>query len=260
MSNPAPDSREEVARGSDDGMTAWIVSPHLLVAQAVTAALRSVGAPVELRAWETLVRDVGAERDLAGVTGTQHVVALFDGLDSEEAVEEVRRLVALGGVRVVVVTSSPGAVGWGGTLEDPAVEVVTMATSINQLADVVQRFTTGESLMEPEARAELHAAWSRAVDRRERLVTMLGTLSPQQLRVLELLASGRRVWEVAELLRVTDGTVRSHVKTLRAKLGAKSQLEAVAMLRQAYEVGQDTDLVPRPRLALADESGVASRR
>ena len=257
MSNPAPDSREEVARESDDGTTAWVVSPHLLVAQAVTAALRSVGAHVELRAWETLVQDVGAERD--GVA-TRHVVALFDGLDSEAAVEEIGRLVSLGGVRVVVVTSSPGAVGWGGTLVDSAVDVVTMATSINQLADVVERFTAGESLMEPETRAELQAAWSQAVDRRQRLVTMLGTLSPQQLRVLELLASGRRVWEVAELLRVTDGTVRSHVKTLRAKLGAKSQLEAVAMLRQVYEVGQDAELVPRPRLALADESGVGSRR
>ena len=257
MSNPAPDGREGVARETDDGITAWVVSPHLLVAQAVTAALRSVGAPVELRAWETLVQDVSSGRD--GI-GTRHVVALFDGLDSEAAVEEIGRLVSLGGVRVVVVTSSPGAVGWGGALEDAAVDVVTMATSVTQLADVVQRFTAGESLMEPETRAELHAAWMQAVDRRRHLVTMLGTLSPQQLRVLELLASGRRVWEVAELLRVTDGTVRSHVKTLRAKLGAKSQLEAVAMLRQVYETGQDADLVPHPRLALADESGVGARR
>jgi DNA-binding NarL/FixJ family response regulator len=257
MSNAAPDRRADVARDSDDAITAWVVSPHLLVAQAVTAALRSVGAHVELRAWETLVDDVRAERD---AVATRHVVALFDGLDSEAAVEEIRRLVSSGDVRVVVVTSSPGAIGWGGLLGDPAVDVVTMTTSINQLADVVQRLTAGESLMEPEMRAEVQAAWSQAVDRRQRLVTMLGTLSPQQLRVLELLASGRRVWEVAELLGVTDGTVRSHVKTLRAKLGAKSQLEAVAMLRQVYEGGQDADLVPRPRLALADESGIGSRR
>lgn len=257
MSDPAPDRREGVARESVGGITAWVVSPHLLVAQAVTAALRSVGAHVELRAWETLVEDAVSQRD---ATATRYVVALFDGLDSEAAVAEVGRLVALGGVRVVVVTSSPGAVGWGGALEDPAVEVVTMATTINQLADVVQRFTAGQSLMEPETRAELHAAWSQAVDRRQRLVTMLGTLSPQQLRVLELLASGRRVWEVAEQLRVTDGTVRSHVKTLRAKLGAKSQLEAVAMLRQVYEIGEDVELVPRPRMAMADDSGVGSRR
>jgi DNA-binding NarL/FixJ family response regulator len=257
MSNPAPDSRDPVARESDGGITAWVVSPHLLVAQAVTAALRAAGVDVELRAWETLVEDVTAERDSGA---TRHVIALFDGLDSEEAVAEIGRLVSLGGVRVVVVTSTPGAVGWGGALEHPAVEVVTMATSITQLADVVERFASGEPLMEPEARADLRAAWSQAVDRRQRLVTMLGTLSPQQLRVLELLASGRRVWEVAELLRVTDGTVRSHVKTLRAKLGAKSQLEAVAMLRQVYEVGQDADIVPRPRMELADDSGVASRR
>ena len=34
---------------------------------------------------------------------------------------------------------------------------------------------------------------------------------------------------------VTEGTVRSHVKALRAKLGARTQLKAVAMLHQAYD-------------------------
>ena len=50
--------------------------------------------------------------------------------------------------------------------------------------------------------------------------------------------------EIAHLLGVADGTVRSHVRTLRAKLGAKSQIEAVAMLRQ---VEQSAPGVPHPR-------------
>ena len=78
------------------------------------------------------------------------------------------------------------------------------------------------------------------------------SLSPQQLKVLELLASGRRVAEVAELLGVADGTVRSHVKALRAKLGARTQLEAVAMLRQVYELLDRAVVVPRPRGAPAE--------
>ncbi len=79
-------------------------------------------------------------------------------------------------------------------------------------------------------------------------MSLIATLSPRQQRVLELLASGRRVHEVAELLGVTDGTVRSHVKTLRNKIGARTQLEAVAMLRQVHEVGDSiAPAMIRPR-------------
>ena len=40
----------------------WVLSPHLLVAQAVTAALRSVGVPAETRRWESVV-----DEDVSGV-------------------------------------------------------------------------------------------------------------------------------------------------------------------------------------------------
>jgi FixJ family two-component response regulator len=78
--------------------------------------------------------------------------------------------------------------------------------------------------------------------------------------VLELLATGRQVAETAELLGVASGTVRSHVRSLRSKLGAKTQLEAVAMLRQVQEVVDAADLVPRPRAAPAGASEAGARR
>ena len=135
-----------------------------------------------------------------------------------------------------------------------------MATSVLQLARVVQRFAAGERLMDLEKRTEMREAWAKALDRRQHLVQLVHTLTPQQLRVLELLSSGRRVREVAELLGVTSGTVRSHVKTLRGKLGAKTQLEAVAVLRQVHEVGDGADLVPRPRAAPADAEEAWARQ
>jgi hypothetical protein len=50
------------------------------------------------------------------------------------------------------------------------------------------------------------------------------------------------------------------VKTLRGKLGARTQLEAVAMLRQVHEVGDGADLVPRPRAVPAAAEEVPARR
>ena len=261
MERAAPWTDERALPAVNGRATAWVVSPHLLVAQAVTAALRSVGAKVELHAWDAVVLDARARPDLSVA---QHVVAIFDGfegVDDPEVVEEVGRMVALGGVRVAAVTSHPSASWWGGLVAGGAVDVVTMTSTVAQLADVVERFTAGQSLMRPEEREALRAAWAEAIDKLREARALIATLSPQQLRVLELLAAGRRVREVAELLGVSDGTVRSHVKALRNKLGARTQLEAVALLAQVHEVGGSvTHLIPQPRQPSPGDRGVSTPR
>ncbi|MDR7252439.1 DNA-binding NarL/FixJ family response regulator [Nocardioides sp. BE266] len=239
------------------GAPPWVVSPHLLVAQAVGAALTAEGLPVAVHAWETMVHEAELSMDQGAAP---HVVVILDALDSRGVRDKITRLLSLGEVRVAVITSGPPAAWWGGLLESEAVDVVSLATSVQQLVRVVQRFAAGDPLMDLEKRAEMRDAWSKALDRRQHLVQLVRTLTPQQLRVLELLSSGRRVREVAELLGVTSGTVRSHVKTLRGKLGAKTQLEAVAMLRQVHEVGDGADLVPRPRAATAGTGEPSVRR
>ena len=249
--------RMPTARSSTDRVTTWVVSPHLLVAQAVTAALTSAGARVEARAWETLVEDAWASRDREG---TRHVVAVFDGIDSLTVVEDISRLVSVGDVRVAVVIPSPEALWWGGLLEGSAVDLVTTATSVSQLVEVVERLTAGDLLMEPEKRIAVRVAWLRALDNRRHLIAQMRTLTPQQLRVLELLAAGHRSREVADLMGVTVGTVRSHIKALRAKLAAKTQLEAVAMLRRVYQLEDGPSLVPRPRESVAAPEGKNRRR
>ncbi len=228
----------------------WVLSPHLLVAQAVTAALRSVGVPAETRRWESVVDDDGSPVPVASRPAV--VVAIVDGVDNSAVVGHVEALAQPGDARVVVVSSPDTSTRWGGLLSNDAVDVVTVTTSVSQLADVVQRLTAGSSSMDPEERAALRTSWAMDRDRRRHVRDQLESLSPQQRRVLELLASGRRVAEVGVEMGVAEGTVRSHVKALRAKLGASTQLKAVAMFHQAYDASGGTDLVPRPRGAGED--------
>ena len=54
-------------------------------------------------------------------------------------------------------------------------------------------------------------------------------LSARELEVLRLLANARLVDEIAEELYLSPHTVRNHVKRILAKLGARSQLEAVVV-------------------------------
>lgn len=235
----------------------WVVSPHRLVAQAVVAALGPTGARVQFHAWEDVHDDL---RTGVGGKGVRHLLAIFEGVEPRGAADAIRRFVSVGDVRVAIVTSPPEAAWWGGLLQSPAVDVVTVSTSLDQLADVVDRFVRDVPLMNQEDRDALVWAWAEALDKRRHLVGRVDALSHQQRKVLELLASGRRVHEVAELMGLADGTVRSHVKSLRAKLGARTQLEAVAMLQQVEELSRATDLVPRPRSPSDHAEGSAHSR
>ena len=206
----------------------WVLSPHLLVAQAVTAALRSVGVPAETRRWESVVDDDGSPVPV--VSRPAVVVAIVDGVDNSAVVGHVEALAQPGDARVVVVSSPDTSTRWGGLLSNDAVDVVTVTTSVSQLADVVQRLTAGTSSMDPEERAALRTSWARDRDRRRHVRDQLESLSPQQRRVLELLASGRRVAEVGVEMGVAEGTVRSHVAALLRKLGARDRATLAAAL------------------------------
>jgi LuxR family quorum sensing-dependent transcriptional regulator len=51
---------------------------------------------------------------------------------------------------------------------------------------------------------------------------------PRWLAVLHMLSHGRRTKETAELLELSEETVRSHVKKAIAKLGVRNVVQAVA--------------------------------
>lgn len=57
-------------------------------------------------------------------------------------------------------------------------------------------------------------------------------LSAREIEVLRLLVSGRRNREVANALDITEGTVKLHVSSILAKLGANDRTEAVTIALQ----------------------------
>jgi DNA-binding CsgD family transcriptional regulator len=55
-----------------------------------------------------------------------------------------------------------------------------------------------------------------------------GALTPRELEILRIVATGVSTKGTAEKLHVSPATVRNHVQSLLGKLGAHSRLEAVA--------------------------------
>ena len=79
---------------------------------------------------------------------------------------------------------------------------------------------------------------AHAGGRRIRVGRLLGpaapTLSPREMEVLGLLKDGRSNEEIAEVLGISDQTVKTHLRALREKLGAADRAGAVG---KAFELG-----------------------
>jgi RNA polymerase sigma factor (sigma-70 family) len=68
--------------------------------------------------------------------------------------------------------------------------------------------------------------------RRPRLQDQLTTLSPQQFRVLRLLADGMLNKQIAEMLEVSEGTVRAHVTAILRKLHVSTRTQAAILVTE----------------------------
>ncbi|MDZ5619886.1 response regulator transcription factor [Nocardioides bizhenqiangii] len=100
------------------------------------------------------------------------------------------------------------------------------------LVDAVHVLARGDALLAPAVTRrviELFATTPVPTAPRE-----LALLSPRELEVLRLLATGRSNAEIAENLFVSDATVKTHVSSVLSKLGIRDRVQAVIY---AYEAG-----------------------
>src|SRR6266540_3876911 len=63
----------------------------------------------------------------------------------------------------------------------------------------------------------------------------LTLLTPREIEVLEAMTDGLSTTKIASLLGISGATVRSHVKSLLAKLGLHSRVEAVSLILRSDE-------------------------
>ena len=102
-----------------------------------------------------------------------------------------------------------------------------------ELLHAIEVVARGESLLSPEVTATVIREFARRPDRPE-LGARLQELTPREREVLALLARGFSNVEIARELFVGEGTVKTHVARVLAKLGVRDRVQAVVY---AYEAG-----------------------
>ncbi|HZU00761.1 MAG TPA: LuxR C-terminal-related transcriptional regulator, partial [Ktedonobacteraceae bacterium] len=103
----------------------------------------------------------------------------------------------------------------------------TLGKSVSR--DYVQKLLA--AFPQTETEHTVAHAGARATEQSSAAASLLEPLSIREQEVLELLAAGMSNQEIARRLVVTEGTVKTHIKSIYGKLGVHSRTQAVARAR-----------------------------
>jgi DNA-binding NarL/FixJ family response regulator len=153
-------------------------------------------------------------------------------LDGISATREV--LTALPDVKVVILTTFEQDDYIFGALSAGASGFLLKRTAPEELVAAIHTIAAGDSLLSPSVTSRViermarHPAPDGSTDAR------LEELTPREREVLELVARGLSNGEIAAALVIGESTVKTHVKRILLKLGARDRVQAVIF---AYESG-----------------------
>jgi len=138
-------------------------------------------------------------------------------------------------VRVVVVTTFDLDEYVHAALRGGAVGFLLKDAGPALLVEAVRAAAAGESLISPAVTVRLLQQLSGPASSTAR--TPREPLTPRELDVVRLVARGLTNAEVAGELFVSLGTVKAHLGSVQAKLGARNRVEVAAWAWEAGEVG-----------------------
>lgn len=235
-------------KGENGSMTpvgvVLILSRLQLMSQTVTAALQGRGVHAETTGWAAGVHR--ATHDLTEID----VVLLLDDLEDRDSVEATQALVAASSARFLVLTNHPEGPGWGALLSGGAAALMPSESSLDDVEEGVALVLRGGSPMPDGRRDRLVREWESWLAEDDHLRARMALLSPNERRVLELLARGYRLDDIGAELEIAEATVGSHVESMRRKLGVGDQLDAVAVVhRLDGSIGGSPLTFPRQRKA-----------
>lgn len=177
---------------------------------------------------------------LAAVDGARrldpHVVLMDIRMPHLDGLEATRRILAAGGdaPRILILTT------FG--LEDYVYEALRAGASGFLLKDApaedilaaVEAVARGDALLDPAVTRAVIGRFASLPEPRAELVAQLEELTPRERDVLGLIGRGLSNIEIAEELVVAEGTVKTHVGRIFAKLGLRDRVQAVIF---TYEAG-----------------------
>ncbi|MGX9886464.1 response regulator [Streptomyces sp. NPDC002276] len=179
----------------------------------------------------------GAEA-LAAVRRTRPDVVLMDiRMPRMDGIEATRRILADGpdGTRVIILTTYDLDHYVYAALTAGASGFLLKDVSPEHLVAAVRLVQSGDALLAPAITRRLIERFAqREEDRPAGLHRDLSGLTPRELEVLRLLATGLSNAELADRLLLSPTTIKTHIGRILSKLNLRDRVQAVVL---AYETG-----------------------
>jgi DNA-binding NarL/FixJ family response regulator len=153
------------------------------------------------------------------------VVVMDLNMPGLSGIEATRRLVETSAsTKVLVLTVSADEADVTGAILAGASGYVLKAGPVEEVVAGIRAVAAGQSLISPQvAKFMLEHLRESTADVRE----LAGTrLSGRELEVLGLLAEGRANQEIADLLVISQSTVRNHISSILLKLQVENRVQA----------------------------------
>lgn len=150
-----------------------------------------------------------------------------------DGVEATRRLhTAQPGSRVIMLTTFDDDEYVFEALRNGAAGYLLKDTSPEKLFEAVRATARGESFLQPSIAAKVVDEFARLAKLSpERPQALPEALSPRELEILRLIATGASNRDIAAQLYITEGTVKNHVTEILGKLGVSDRTKAALKAR-----------------------------
>lgn len=132
-------------------------------------------------------------------------------------------------------------------IESGASSYLLKSASGDEIVESIRAAAAGRNLIPAVAIADALARDRETTREHSRQAEVLASLTPREREILALMAEGADNRAVAQRLHISYATVRTHVRSILAKLGARSQLDAVAKASQLGFRGLNQRFTPLRR-------------
>jgi DNA-binding NarL/FixJ family response regulator len=213
-----------------------IADDHPMVRDALASALRSAFAAAAVSFAGTYAETQAA---LAAAPEADLLILDLDmpGMQGLAGLAALRSAHPTVPVAIVSATTNPAAMRQA--IEMGAAGFIPKLAPSERFLEVIRAILSGVVWLPPEASDRALAANDREI------AVRAAHLTPQQHRVLALMAEGKANKVIAYELQITEPTVKAHVTEILRKFGASSRTQAViAAQRLALEPSARTAPVP----------------
>ena len=200
----------------------FLLDDHEVVRMGLRELLQSEG-DIEV------VGDVGtAQAALARIPALKPDIAILDArLPDGSGIEVCREIrSSMPSMRAIILTSYDDDEALFAAIMAGAAGYVLKQVSGNDLLEAVRHVAGGGSLLDPQVTERV---MERLRDGAPSEPEELRRLTPQERRILELVAEGLTNRQIGERLFLAEKTVKNYMSTVLAKLGLESRTQAAVL-------------------------------